>query len=80
MIEGYYVTVMRGAVANGCHKRKVGFLLGPFGSEPNARAHIPEARREAEAIDPRCAFDFFGTSRVEGAPLPVGVLNERCGL
>ncbi len=32
----------------------------------------------AEEIDPRCAFDFFGTSRVEGVPLPVGVLNDRC--
>ena len=78
MVEGYYVTIMRGAIASGGRKRKVGFLLGPFASEPAARERIPDARRVAEEIDPRCAFDFYGTSRVEGAPLPVGVLNDRC--
>lgn len=72
-VEGFYVTIMRGAVA----KTRVGFLLGPFASEPAARERIPDARRVAEEIDPRCAFDFFGTSRVEGVPLPVGVLNDR---
>lgn len=79
-VEGFYVTVMRGAVADGCHKRKVGFLLGPFASEPAARERIPDARRVAEEIDPRCAFDFFGTAKVTDAPLPVGVLNDRCAI
>lgn len=74
--QRFYTTVIRDSRG----VRKVGFLLGPFETEATARRHIPAARREAEAVDPRCAFDFFGTSRVEGAPLPVGVLNDRCGL
>ena len=48
--------------------------------ELHAMAAAIGARREAEAIDPRCAFDAFGTASVTGAPLPVGVLNEWCGL
>lgn len=74
--EGFYVTVVRGVDVMG--RRKVGYLLGPFASEPAARERIPGARRVAEEIDPRCAFDFFGTAKVTGVPLPVGVLNDRC--
>jgi hypothetical protein len=70
-VEGFYVTVVRAP-------RRVGYLLGPFASEPAARACIPDARRVAEEIDPRTVFDAFGTARVEGVPLPVGVLNDRC--
>lgn len=72
MPAGFYATVVRGA--------KVGYLLGPFDSEPAARAVIPDARRLAEAIDPRTVFDAFGTARVElagDAALPRGVLMDR---
>jgi hypothetical protein len=65
---GYYVTVIRG--------ERVGWLRGPFDTEPLARAALPEARRLAERLDYRCAFDLFGTAKVEThRPLPKGVLD-----
>lgn len=71
---GFYTTLVREGVG-----RKVGYLLGPFDDEPTARAAIPAARRLAEQVDPRTAFDAFGTCRLElsAGPLPRGVLMDR---
>lgn len=74
--QRFYTTVIRDSHG----ARKAGFLLGPFETEATARRYIPAARREAEAVDPRCAFDAFGTASVTGGPYPVGALNERCGV
>jgi len=72
---GFYATLVREQSGG----RKVGYLLGPFGDEPTARAAIPAARRLAEQVDPRTAFDAFGTCRIElsAGPLPRGVLMDR---
>lgn len=70
MAVGYYATVVRG--------RRVGWLAGPFDTRAIAEAHVPDARREACAIDPWCDFDGFGVTRLErNGPLPAGVLNGR---
>ena len=72
MVEGFYADIKRG--------EKVGILAGPFPNEPAARAWLPQARNMAMDIDPRAAFDLFGTVRLErpdGAVLPKGVLNAR---
>lgn len=70
MTEGFYTTVVRGC-GERQRARKVGYLLGPFGDEPTARAAIPAARR--------LVFDAFGTCRLElsAGPLPRGVLMDR---
>jgi hypothetical protein len=72
VIEGFYVTIVRG--------KRVGYLVGPCTTEPQARGFIEAARRVAEEIDPFAAhFDLFGTARLEAVRLPPGVLNERVG-
>lgn len=72
MPVGFYCTVQR--LTN--DQPKVGWLLGPYDDEPTARAALPDARRLAEAADPRTVFDAFGTARLElDRPLPVGLLN-----
>lgn len=87
--EGFYTTVVREtgtpwSPVDGARNRqrpyRVGYLLGPFSSEALAREQIPLARTLAEQVDPRTVFDAFGTAKVTGAPLPIGVLNERAGL
>lgn len=74
MAAGFYVTVQR--LTN--DKPKVGWLLGPYDTELDARADIPTARRLAEQADPRTVFDAFGTARLErDGDLPPGVLNRQ---
>jgi hypothetical protein len=74
MAVGFYCTVQR--LTN--DQPKVGWLLGPYDDEPSARAKLPDARRLAEAADPRTVFDAFGTARLErDGDLPPGVLNTQ---
>lgn len=88
MSVGFYTTVVRevgyravGRPGEAKPPYQIGYLLGPFESEEIARAHILQAKREAEAIDPFCAFDAFGTCSITtDGPLPAGALNERCGI
>lgn len=72
MPQGFYVTVIRDSDKGS----RVGWLLGPYNSEPEAREHIAEARTMAEEIDPRCAWDRFGvTGLARPGELPRGVLT-----
>lgn len=71
----FYVSIVRGS--------KVGYLLGPYDSEPAARVHVGRASRSAMAVDPRAAFDSFGVVGVSlepGRAFPPGVLNSRIEL
>lgn len=65
---GFYVTMIRGT--------RVAWLLGPFDSEPQARDRIPDARKLAEAADPRSVFDAFGTAKLERDRLLPGALQH----
>ncbi len=71
---GFYCTMIRG--------ERVAWLAGPFPSKEDAEARVPDARREAEAVDPRAVWDAFGVTRMERpvAALPFGVLNAKLGL
>jgi hypothetical protein len=44
---------------------RTGLLLGPYGSESEARGHVERARKMAEQSDPFAHFYSFGTA---GAP------------
>ena len=75
MQKRFYVSIVRGS--------KVGYLLGPYDSEPAAREHVLRASRVAEEIDPRAHWDSFGVVGVsldDGKPFPSGVLNARIEL
>lgn len=43
-------------------------LLGPYGEQGIAEIAVPAARDLAVAVDPFCAFDDFGTTKVTPAP------------
>lgn len=62
--------------------QKVAWLAGPFASKEAAEERVPDARREAEAVDARAVWDAFGVTRMERpvAALPFGVLNAALGL
>lgn len=72
MAKGFYVTIKRGA--------RTGWLAGPFPTEPEARATIPQARDIAYDIDPRSHWDLFGTAKLEAPNLPPGSLNKKIGM
>ena len=68
----FYVTVVRG--------ERTGFLAGPFETHQAALDMVPAARRVANEVDPRTAFDGFGTVSMEPGPWPAGVLNANVGM
>lgn len=72
MAKGFYVTIIR-------DDGKVGWLLGPYDSEPEARQHVKRAVAKAEEIDPRVHWYPHGVTALErpgDEPLPKGVLND----
>lgn len=69
----YYVTMAR-------EGRGIAHLAGPFDTHEDALAHVDEARRHAEEVDPRASFDSFGTSGVVSDHHRPGTLNARMGL
>lgn len=73
-IVGFYCTMIRG--------ERVAWLAGPFPTKAAAEARVQDARREAEAVDPRAAWDAFGVTRMERPviALPLGVLNGKLDL
>lgn len=78
MPAGFYCTVQRVVQRDGVMSTRTGWLLGPYGDEPTARAMLPDARRLAYEADHRTHFDTFGTARLEQAgDLPQGILNDR---
>lgn len=76
MAKGFYVTIIR-------DDGKVGWLLGPYPSGPEARQHVGRACAKAEEIDPRVHWYAHGVTALELAddrPPPPGVLNKYIGL
>lgn len=69
----YYVTIAR-------EGRGVAKLAGPFDTHDEAKGNVERARKMAEELDPRAAFDAFGTSGIEADEHKPGVLNERLGI
>lgn len=73
MATGFYCTVIR----QQGERQRVGWLLGPYGTKAEAEGHVWRAQASAQAIDPRCAWDSFGVTRLErDGELPPGVLNS----
>lgn len=73
MAKGFYVTVIRDSAKG----RRTGWLLGPYTTKAEAEGHVWRAQASAQAIDPRCAWDSFGVTRLErDGELPPGVLNS----
>jgi hypothetical protein len=73
MAKGFYCTVKRG--------EKTAWLLGPFAEHETALELAFQASCKASDIDPRIAFDPYGTSAItregaEIAELPKGKLNH----
>lgn len=69
----FYVTMAR-------EGRGVAKLAGPFDTHDEAKAHVHRAREAAHQVDPRSAFDAFGTAGIEADEHKPGVLNERLGI
>lgn len=69
----FYVTIAR-------EGKGVSKLAGPFDTHDEAKAHVQRARDEAYKVDPRSAFDAFGTAGIEADEHKPGVLNERLGI
>lgn len=72
----FYVTMVR----NPGRDQQVAKLAGPFDEHEHALAHVEEAQRYANEIDPRSHFDYFGTSGITAAEHRPGVLNRHMGL
>jgi hypothetical protein len=72
----YYVTMVRDPGPN----QRVGYLAGPFDRHDDALKHVEPARLHAEKVDPRAAFDAFGTAGVVVDKHGPGVLNRHLGL
>lgn len=75
-IKGYYVTMLR-ETRDGL---KTAWLLGPYEDHETALGLVHTARELAEEVDPRCAWDAFGTASIsrdcEGLEsFPKGKLN-----
>lgn len=68
----YYVT-MRREIRDGF---KTAWLLGPYINHETALANVTRARIEANEIDPRSAFDAFGTSARTAESHPWGILTK----
>jgi hypothetical protein len=71
----YYVTMIREG-----NPRQVARLAGPFDRHEDALAHVERARSMANEVDPRSAFDAFGTAGVESDEHRPGVLNGKLGI
>ncbi|NNM65709.1 MAG: hypothetical protein HKL99_14090 [Burkholderiales bacterium] len=71
----FYVTMIRSGTPP-----KVARLAGPFDHHEDAIALVVRARAVAQEVDPRSAWDAFGTSGIESDNHRPGVLNERLGL
>lgn len=72
----YYVTMIRDPGAN----QRVARLAGPFDTYEEALAHVEPARKHAEEVDPRAAWDAFGTAGIESDNHKPGTLNEKMGI
>lgn len=71
----YYVTVMR----DGKPGRQP--LLGPFHNDhARALSYVEAVRKVAYEIDPKTAFDGFGTARYPVGTSTPGILNAALGL
>lgn len=74
---GYYVTMQR--TARG--EVKGAWLLGPYATHQEALDLVSDGRRLAEDVDPRCAFDRFGTASIhldrDLSDFPEGRLNAK---
>lgn len=68
----YYVTMIRDPGKN----QRVARLAGPFDTHEEALSHVDAAKEYAYEVDPKSAFDAFGTSGVESDNHKPGVLNE----
>ena len=68
----YYVTMIRGD--------RVARLAGPFDTHEEALAHVDQARKVANEVDPRSHWDAFGTSGIESDNHAPGVLNKDLGI
>lgn len=80
--EGFYVTVMDRAHAGGplATGTRVGRLLGPYSTKPDAEQDVPAGRRLAEQVNDRAVWYAYGVTRYAarpGAVLPPGLLNKR---
>lgn len=72
----YYVTMIRDPGAN----QRVARLAGPFDTHEEALSHVDAAKKHAYEVDPKSAFDAFGTAGVESDNHKPGTLNERLGV
>lgn len=75
-IKGFYVTMRRETMEG----VKVAWLLGPYDTHEAALGLVHTARDLAEKVDPRCAWEAFGTSSITWeaeslAGFPKGKLN-----
>ncbi len=67
---GFYVSIIR----NDDYR----LLAGPYGTETEARQHVPHFRNMACSIDVKAIWDAFGTCKVEQTkPLPFGILTPK---
>lgn len=74
----YYVTMVRDPGP----RQKIAWLAGPFDDHETALGHVDAARTKANEVDPRAAFDAFGTSSFEAddGKHPPGRLNDLLGV
>ena len=75
-VRKYYVTMRRDG------EPRTGWLAGPFDNHDDALSRVEEARKHAYDLDPRSAFDSFGTAsyETEEGKHHAGVLNDRMGV
>lgn len=75
-MKHFYVTMIRDT--------RVAWLAGPFAEHQQALDLVEPARQATYKVDPRSAFDAFGTSSIDRDPdLPpprAGVLNSALGI
>lgn len=54
--KDYYVSMIRGEA-----KKRYALMAGPFATHAEALAMVDPVRKEAERLDPKTHFDYFGT-------------------
>lgn len=59
-LRDYYVSMLRGS--------RYALMAGPFATHQDALDMVDPVRREADRLDPRCAFDAFGTCSLPRSP------------
>ena len=72
----FYVTMIREPGPN----QRVAWLAGPFATHEEALAQVGPARAKANEVDPRAAFDAFGTASFEADEHKPCKLNAALGL